>query len=132
MNNCRIYLENIDIIKSNNIIDKIKVNDGLKKHIIHRYEGLENPKFRIFLCKEYEELYLVVIKDDNDNIELFINDELINLIKSDANIFRIKEETLINGLIINIPDYNYSDLFDINTRTAECNIIDRDCVIELF
>ena len=131
INGFKIHLSDINTIKSKNVIDKIKVNDGLKRHIIHKYDGVENPKFRVFLCEENNEFYLVIISND-DVSDILINGSKINLLRSDTNIFKIKKEMLIGGLSISIPDYNHFDTFDINTRTAECNIKNQKSVIELF
>ena len=115
---------------TNNVIDKITVNNGLRKHIIRKNVELEDPKFQIFLCKEDNVFYLLILS--NDTVELFINDKNIDFVRSYTNVFRIKEETLKEGLNISIPDYNHSDVFNLSTRTAECNILNKDCVIELF
>ena len=129
-NNYKIHLEDIDLIRENNGIDKITVNNGLRKHIIRKNVELEDPKFQIFLCKEDNVFYLLILS--NDTVELFINDKNIDFVRSYTNVFRIKEETLKEGLNISIPDYNHSDVFNLSTRTAECNILNKDCVIELF
>jgi hypothetical protein len=97
------------------------------KHVIE-------DKIHVYLSKENNtENYFIYINSTQGD-KLTVNIIYNNRVKkwspvpNKINLLKIPNDILLSGMKINIPEYNYFDIYDLNSNFANCEIVDTSLI----
>jgi ASC-1-like (ASCH) protein len=120
----KILKIDIDTIRENNVVDKYSNIGNMSKNII---EG----KGLLFLSKIDDSFYIYFVSFSNSILNIIINDNTykLNASPNRSNLIPISKEQLKSGIKIDIPEFNLTDFYNIDSRFSQGRI-DNDNIIK--
>jgi hypothetical protein len=122
-NSAKVIKINIDTIRENNIIDKYTNIGNMSKNII-------DGKGLLFLSKINNSFYIYLFSFMKSTLNLTINNVKyqLNANAHKSNLIPISDEQLKSGIKIDIPEFNLTEFYNIDSRFS-FGRIDNDNII---
>jgi hypothetical protein len=122
-NSAKIIKIDIDTIRENNIIDKFTNVGNMSKNIIDDL-GL------LFLSKVDSDYFIYFFSFIDSTLIITIDDNTyqLKITQNKSNLIPISEEQLKSGIKINVPEFNLTDFYNIDSRFSQGRI-DNDNII---
>lgn len=121
------HQEDMDILKEKNLLDLININS---KILVEKEVDGFNEKTFIFISNENDDYYIFIMSNIEIEVKTNINNITFNPNINMVNLLKIDYEDLLNGFYIDIPLINFYNTYDINTNIADCEVTNKDLVID--
>ncbi len=118
--------ESLKSIEEKNLLDLISLNNKIS---VERDADGFIEKTLIFISKKNEDYFIFINSNIEIEVQISIEDIVFNPVINGVNLIEIDYIDLQNGFYINIPSINFNNWYDINTNIADCQVTNRELVI---